>query len=334
MDFGEAGHICCYGATMSGKTHYIKELIKGELVKGIKKENVFVFTGSQDDGWEYSTFTWEQRDQVIDKIKYGLNAQGRVLEKSIIVLDDMNDIINTRQDKKYISLFTKSRHWGTRVITVGHQPTAVGPEVRESIRYGVIFNTTNIDILRKLSEQYLMGDVDKMKMMIKGIDQQYKALILDREGKFVYHKMETAKDINIGNRVNYGNDSSLNNYNVNIEQKDRVTNNTLNHQINIANYHHEREMNKLKNNDDLVTLLCKSTRSLEDNQKIIYYLNLLGNTNIIHEGNRVAYEKKYCEQKNIRYRASQPRLQDAASRYLVSGEAPINIAYDMISHFF
>lgn len=310
MDFGESGHICAFGPTECGKSFYIKDIIKKEIKKGnVGKKNIYVFTKSTDDSWDIDMSDQKIKPMVyddwddIDTVRENVKMNNDNKERSIIVIDDFNESI-TKGDKKREELFTRSRHDGCRVITVAHEPKSVGPTIRNNIRYGVVFNQKQQDVMKKLAEMFTMGEIDPVKNWMKGFDKEHQCFVYDtRTSKGVYD-MASTENVNTtanttivnNNQKQVGNDDNSTTFNINkVENTQRMDYNKTSNQITMNNYQFNMKMKKMTMKDQAYDLICRNYLNIDEKNELIRIIRSLANTNKVNGSNLETYKKGFMK---------------------------------------
>lgn len=191
-------HTLVFGNTGSGKSHWLRYFLKKCMLQlDISKSNIFVFVAQISAyQWEergYNTYTEWDLDKIneIKDISLGAFNKQTQMGGAIIVFDDFNEEINTRQNDDLVALYTTSRHVGIRMISVSHSFSSVGNKIRDNIAYAVIMSSvgSKIDMVQNLSKLYLGGDVKKLRDALKQLqDIEFSCLIIDKKGKLYYDK--------------------------------------------------------------------------------------------------------------------------------------------------
>jgi hypothetical protein len=163
MDISDVGHILIYGPTYSGKTYFCKYLIEQ-----LKPENIYVFTSTPRAWKGYELY--DDFDGNITKIltdsQYLFDNQEDERCNQIVVFDDYNDKINTITNKKYKELFTGGRHKGIRVINLAQQSKAIGPTVRDNVKYVFTMALTSADEVKSIADTYFNKERFEFKKII------------------------------------------------------------------------------------------------------------------------------------------------------------------------
>lgn len=276
-DLQEYGHVGVFGATGSGKTTYIKHILK-QL--DIPKERIYIYTTTG--------YQWDDVGEVFDdfgnigELVSKINKNKHV-GKSVLIFDDFNEVINTQTNPKYIGLFTHGRHAGIIVINGAHAPTSMGSKARKQLKYTAIMNTSDMEILSSLSQYYLLGDTDKLIKSMDNKPDKFTAVVIENETRKLHWDKANSKTTgniknNIGNKE-YTDcnvmDQSNNNYTVNqnIEIKNMIEANTIKNELSIVNYKHKLEIKKLESQEELKNLILKFGKTRHDYNKMVSLLN-------------------------------------------------------------
>ena len=150
MNINEPGHLLLYGETNSGKTTFA---IK--ICEYLKPTKIFIYTGMPKcfKNKFKNADIFEDFDNIKEIKKYIVDNHED--KDYIILFDDFNDKINTQTNSEYIELFTKYRHYNTRIINLGHNVKMVGRTIRTNCRYIYIFSTiNNNETIKDLAIQY------------------------------------------------------------------------------------------------------------------------------------------------------------------------------------
>lgn len=351
--FGTSGAIVCYGKSGSGKTDFIKKIIEQQIqLHVVKPENVHILTRSMNDKWPYDTHhEWGDIIDIRKKIKAKCCPMGEIKENSIIVVDDFNNEggLNTSTDPEYNGLFTRGRHEGIRMITVAHSAKSIGPTAREQIKYGVIFKTNVKETITQLGDLFLGYDAHKMNGMLKGLDLEHKALVID-VGKNK-HSYAMAEDIlikgqdkvmdtsfnmankNVMNSGEYNDNSSTNvQINMKTEIQQMIQQQTMSQKIQTMEYDFQIEMKKKKMEEGVKEIILKRYKTLDDKHKIIFVLNYLSGTNMINEKNRITAQKMFMKQKGYNVVDIEENKSSAIALNLLTGKETIyNAGLNIIS---
>lgn len=177
MQLENVGHCLVYGQTYSGKTYFTKYLITQ-----LEPENVYVFTTSKHEWQNYETYdNFENNIQTILNNCKAVKDTNSTKCNNLIIFDDFNSELNTTTDKVYNELFTGGRHKGIRVINLAQQAKAVGPTVRNNIRYAFIMATILEDELKKLADMVFNKEKFALKKVVASALQQseYACVMID-----------------------------------------------------------------------------------------------------------------------------------------------------------
>jgi hypothetical protein len=204
----ELGHVLVYGETCSGKT-----TIATKICNYINPTKIFVYTGVLkcykrvfEESEVYDNF-----ENIKEIKKYIMDNHEH--NNYIILFDDFNDKINTQTNTDYIELFTKYRHYNTRIINLAHSVKAIGRTIRTNCRYIYIFSTiSNNETIKDLAVQYFESNNRELEKILKQArsDNVYNVIYIDRRNGS--YEIMNANDIvirEIDIAVNMPNKSSI-----------------------------------------------------------------------------------------------------------------------------
>ncbi len=190
----ESGHILIYGETNSGKTN-----LTIKLCHFFNPTKIFIYTSISK--CYKDVFNNSEIFENFDNIKYIKNyIIDNTTENTnfIIVFDDFNYMINTQTNSEYIELFTKYRHYNTRIINLVHSVKAVGRTIRLNCQYIYISaSINNNETIKDLGIQYYNSNYRDLEKNLKDArnDNIYNFIFIDRRNnKF---EIINANDIKI-----------------------------------------------------------------------------------------------------------------------------------------
>lgn len=166
MDFlSDDGHILIYGETSSGKTTLSKK-----ICEYLNVNQIYVYTTVNKCYSDMKNIKIFNDFNNIKEIKNDIISliDNNADNKFIIVFDDFNHQINTSTNPEYNELFTKFRHYNTRIICLSHTIKAVGRTVRQNCRYifiSAIIN--NNETIKDLSIQYYNSNHRELENILK-----------------------------------------------------------------------------------------------------------------------------------------------------------------------
>ena len=174
----EPGHVLVYGETCSGKT-----TIATKICHYIQPTKIFVYTGVSKcyKNIFLNSEVFEDFDNIKEIKKYIVDNHEH--NNYIILFDDFNDKINTQTNTEYIELFTKYRHYNTRIINLAHSVKAVGRTIRTNCRYIYIFATiNNNETIKDLALQYFESNNRELEKILKQARNEniYNVIYIDR----------------------------------------------------------------------------------------------------------------------------------------------------------
>lgn len=174
----EFGHVIIYGETGGGKT-----TIATKICNYLKPSKIFIYTGISkcykdifNNGEIFEDF-----DNIKEIKKYIVENHDK--NNYIILFDDFNDRINTQTNSEYLELFTKYRHYNTRIINLAHSVKAIGRPVRINCRYIYIFSTiNNNETIKDLALQYFDSNNKELEKILKQARNEniYNVIYIDR----------------------------------------------------------------------------------------------------------------------------------------------------------
>jgi adenylate kinase family enzyme len=172
------GHVLIYGETGGGKT-----TIATKICKYLNPTKIYIYTGvSKCYKHKFNNSEiFEDFDNIKDIKKYIIDTHEK--NNFIILFDDFNDKINTQTNTEYIELFTKFRHYNTRIINLAHSVKAIGRSVRLNCRYIYIFSTiNNNETIKDLAVQYFDSNNKELEKILKQARNEnfYNVIYLDR----------------------------------------------------------------------------------------------------------------------------------------------------------
>lgn len=317
----DRGHIAIYGQTESGKTRYAKALIKHV----IKPDYLYVFLGSPDDSWSKLDFanktifdSWDHIDEVIKSTTERVATNKAI--RTVIVLDDFNEKINTATDKKYTMLFTQTRHVNISVINMSQTATGLGPGARGNVKYVAMTHINTINMLTALAANYLNNNVTKLNSAMDSIKKTRNVLFLDVKNSEVYidnamnyPNVDEQPDFNqiagtdgptganLSNTINAGvtdnrriqnaglyHEQNTINLHTQVAINQKLEDNRINNQIMLENYRNQRRMKIIAEKDELFDLLQRYKLTHEDRKRCINLLKVFCKRSDIDDSN---YEK-------------------------------------------
>jgi hypothetical protein len=181
------GHIGVIGSTGSGKTYYIKGMIKTMGDKFKSKDMlgddgeipVFVFV------IELCVTDWKQKEKdgrhIIpeghvfsdwnDEIRTFVTDNCKKAGRGIIIFDDFNKSgkIDFATDKSFGTMIRTFRHINVQIIAVGHTPNDLPVIVKDNLTHALIFGTNSMDIIEKISHSYMLNDTARTKKLISSV---------------------------------------------------------------------------------------------------------------------------------------------------------------------
>ena len=181
------GHIGVIGSTGSGKTYYIKGMVK-TMGEKFKSKNmigddgeipVFVFV------IELCSSDWKQKEKdgshIIpeghvfsewnDEIRTLVTDNCKKAGRGIIIFDDFNKSgkIDFATDKSFGTMIRTFRHINVQIIAVGHTPNDLPVIVKDNLTHALIFGTNSMDIIEKVSHSYMLNDTARTKKLISSV---------------------------------------------------------------------------------------------------------------------------------------------------------------------
>ena len=189
------GHVLIYGETGGGKT-----TIATKICEYLNPTKIYIYTGvSKCYKHKFNNSEiFEDFDNIKDIKKYIIDTHEK--NNFIILFDDFNDKINTQTNAEYIELFTKFRHYNTRIINLAHSVKAIGRSVRLNCRYIYIFSTiNNNETIKDLAVQYFDSNNKELEKILKQArnDNFYNVIYLDR--RISSYEIINADDIKTSN---------------------------------------------------------------------------------------------------------------------------------------
>ena len=194
----EQGHLILYGETGSGKT-----TIATKICNYLNPTKIFIYTGVSKCYKNIFTNSeiFENFDNIKEIKKYIVDNHEN--NAYIVLFDDFNDKINTQTNTDYIELFTKYRHYNTRVINLAHNVKAIGRTIRTNCRYIYIFSTiNNNETIKDLAVQYFESNNKELEKILKQArcENIYNVIYIDRRsGSFEIINANDiiVKDVNV-----------------------------------------------------------------------------------------------------------------------------------------
>jgi len=189
------GHVLIYGETGGGKS-----TIATKICNYLNPTKIFIYTGvSKCYKHKFNNSEiFEDFDNIKDIKKYIIDTHEK--NNFIILFDDFNDKINTQTNSDYIELFTKFRHYNTRIINLAHSVKAIGKSVRLNCRYIYIFSTiNNNETIKDLALQYFDSNNKELEKILKKArtDNIYNVIYIDR--RIGSYEIINANDIKTSN---------------------------------------------------------------------------------------------------------------------------------------
>lgn len=202
------GHVLIYGETGGGKT-----TIATKICDYLNPTKIYIYTGvSKCYKHKFkNSEIFEDFDNIKDIKKYIIDTHEK--NNFIILFDDFNDKINTQTNSEYIELFTKFRHYNTRIINLAHSVKAIGRSVRLNCRYIYIFSTiNNNETIKDLAVQYFDSNNKELEKILKQArnDNIYNVIYLDRRiGSYEIINADDIKTSNVDVLSNTPENSSI-----------------------------------------------------------------------------------------------------------------------------
>ena len=191
-DFEANGNIILYGGTSTGKTIFQKYLTQLYIKEGkYTIDDVYIFTTNR--------YQWESYNQENIFEEWGENVKvikNKVVKGSkrgLLLFDDFNNEINVNYDKQYNDLMTRSRHYGIKIITLGHTPTSVGKATRESALYAITGFSSNVDFIKEMSKYYYSNQNHLLLKLLREASTmgKYTMLVINkRDGTTFFDKAD------------------------------------------------------------------------------------------------------------------------------------------------
>lgn len=204
----DLAHVLIYGETNSGKT-----TIATKICDYLNPTKIYIYTGvSKCYKHKFkNSEIFEDFDNIKDIKKYIIDTHEK--NNFIILFDDFNDKINTQTNSEYIELFTKFRHYNTRIINLAHSVKAIGRSVRLNCRYIYIFSTiNNNETIKDLAVQYFDSNNKELEKILKQArnDNFYNVIYLDRRiGSYEIINADDIKTSNVDVLSNIPENSSI-----------------------------------------------------------------------------------------------------------------------------
>lgn len=278
-------HIGLFGKTGGGKTVYTKEIIKQQVNKGYVDENhIYIFTTSTNNNeWDPYT-TCDNFDAQMEGI-WVRHTKNKC--PALIVFDDyLNTDAYSFNNKHLKRLFTEGRKHSIHGIIQSHEPNGIAPAIRNSLTYKIMFPSGDKNFIRKLADNFLIGDTAYLKQLFDEVGHQprYTALVLPPDDKPFFDRVDTTtqgntaeasiKSVNTIN--NMGNNNVNQIYNAHaIEMNDLVQKNEIAHKIAMQQIRQKEEQDREKMIYE-TRLLCKKTcLSPQEKYTLIDNLNYL-----------------------------------------------------------
>ena len=180
------------GACNSGKSHFIKYLIK-RYKKKIDVVVVFTTTGFNGN-YKYLS-EYGIKNYLIDPLNLAkdllkiMNKQKKYLLQGlkpnvVLVFDDVMGSINP-YDKKLQMIISSFRHYETSLVYVSQYASCIPTYIRELSYYSIIFNQTTIKSLKSVYENYFpeAGNFNQFKNEFQRSLQQYQFYFVDKVKK-------------------------------------------------------------------------------------------------------------------------------------------------------
>jgi energy-coupling factor transporter ATP-binding protein EcfA2 len=188
--FAPVGHIQVVGSSFSGKSHYIKHLLKL-----LPHTHIFVFTMSPHDysDPQFKVYT-DQFDENIKDILAICEKQmvplrnGPPTTPHIIIFDYFNDQINTATNVSYNALYTRGRHDGVRIINSIHHSKSIGPTARAQAKYVFMMCSSKADEIRDIASIFYQKRTFQLHNLCAAAfkDNKYNVAIIDTISQDVF----------------------------------------------------------------------------------------------------------------------------------------------------
>ena len=143
------------------------------------------------------SFIYDNTDKVFEKVwnrqlkikeeNKQREQQGRPLLDAniLLVLDDcIHDVSAWKKDETLRNIIFNGRHFGITLIIATQYIKALGPDIRNNIDHYFVFNTNNIEEIKKLFDTCggMFGSLNNFKTVLNACTQNYNILVINNRG--------------------------------------------------------------------------------------------------------------------------------------------------------
>jgi hypothetical protein len=306
----DTGHVCVIGKTQSGKTYFIKDMLKDFIDKGeVKPEHIVIFCDKNSKYQWCNSFSYctDFSNDTLVKFERDVNKCKANGDNVIVVFDDFNNNVNTQANKHFHKIFTLGRHLGIRVIATAHTPASIGKIPRNMFNYVVLFiSPREKEQLDDIAHIYYGGSTNELRKIVKDRKDRYTAVVLDLvNDKFFYHKAGETQSCNITGQKNIQNNGlyhdestteiNIQNNNNNVELNQMINVANTRNKIAVLNFIQSERINELKRLNETRDLIYKRFLLPEDKARIVLLLNFFLGTNKVNLNNYFKYAKVFMK---------------------------------------
>ena len=158
--------MCIAGPRRSGKSHLIKSMLKNELKKKFKPENIFIFCPSIDLNDDFKEFSQarkfnEPKPEIINDImrecQHNIKVYGKQRTPNVLIIfDDCLDTNIMKFNGILDKIASRGRHMKISMIAVSQRISGISRTIRLNSDYFLIFSPFNLSESEQFLEQYVL----------------------------------------------------------------------------------------------------------------------------------------------------------------------------------